>query len=300
MRHPLVPAAMPGRRRLAAAGLLLTICIWGTTFVATKAVLRQVPPFTLTLLRFLLATAALLPLAGRERRRGPGGPLPWRALALAGLVGGCLFFALQNLGLVHTTASKASLIMAAIPAFTAALSALTLGERIGWVRAAGVAASVLGVATIVGVGPAAWRGGALVGDLLIVATALAWAAYTVLGKGLQARVAPALLSTGTVGLGALFLLPFAGYEALSHPLTMPTPAGWLAIGYLGLVASTLPFLLWNWALRYLDASEAAVYTNLVPLVAVASAVVLLGERLAPLQVAGGALVLVGVWAAGKR
>ncbi|HOG46650.1 MAG TPA: DMT family transporter, partial [Anaerolineae bacterium] len=195
-------------------------------------------------------------------------------------------------------ASKASLILATIPALTAALSALTLHERIGAARALGVGLSVCGVVAIVAADRAAtWQSGQLSGDLLIVASALAWAGYTVLGKGLQRRVTPAVLSAATVGLGAIMLLPFAGYEALRQPLRVPSPAGWLAIAYLGLIASTVPFLLWNRALRSLDASEAAVYTNLVPFVAVVSAMLLLGETLAPLQLVGGVLVVAGVWAA---
>jgi drug/metabolite transporter (DMT)-like permease len=288
------------RRFLAVGGLLLTVVIWGTTFVATKVALRDLPPLTLTLLRFILASLVLVPLACVERRpahRATG----WRPLVVAGLLGGGLFFALQNLGLVYTTASKASLIIAVVPALTGLFSLLFLGERFGWARGLGVAASIAGVATIILAGGAdGLTGGKLLGDLLFVATAVAWAAYTVLAKGLEGRTTPALLSAATVGFGALSLVPLAGYEALTRPLAMPAPAGWLALGYLGLVASTVPFLLWNYALGQIDAGEAAVYTNLVPLVAVASSVLLLHEELLPGQILGGALVLVGVSLASRQ
>jgi drug/metabolite transporter (DMT)-like permease len=282
------------------AALLLTVSIWGTTFVATKVALRDVPPFTLTLLRFLLASLVLVPLAWLEGRRG-WGERPWGPLLLAGLVGGCLYFGLQNLGLVYTSASRASLILASIPALTALLSALFLREPIERGRALGVVASVSGVVVIVLAGKAvAHAGGSIVGDLLIGGTALAWATYTVLAKDLEGRATPTLVSAATVGLGGLFLLPVAGCELLRHPLPTPSPEAWLATGYLGLVASTLPFLLWNYALNKIDASEAAVYTNLVPVVAVLSSMLLLDERLAPAQWVGGAMVLLGVWAASKR
>ena len=290
-------APMP-KRRLAFIGLLVTVLIWGTTFVATKVALGDTPPFTLTLLRFVFASLVLVPLAWSEQRRAPSA-LSWPPLVLAGLFGGCLYFALQNLGLVYTTASKSSLILAVIPALIALLSVLFLGERVGPARVLGVAGSVAGVAIIVIADPqATWAGGHLLGDLLTASTALAWATYTVLSKGLNGKVTPLLLSAATAGFGALFMLPLAGYEALTRPLPAPGLGSWLAIAYLGLIASTLPFLFWNYALLHIDASHAAVFTNLVPLVAVSSAVLLLHESLTPIQLLGGALVLGGVWAAG--
>ncbi len=296
--------SQPGKgaavRRRALLALLITVIIWGTTFVATKVALRDVAPFTLTLARFLSASLVLLPLAWLEQRRLHG-QVAWRSLIVAGLVGGFLYFALQNLGLVYTTAAKASLILASIPALIAGLSALVLHERVGATRAAGVLASVAGVAIILfGDRTAAWQGGSAIGDLLIVLTAFSWAAYTVLAKGLEGAATPTVVSAATVGFGALFLVPCSGYELLAGRPTAPALASWLAIGYLGLVASTVPFLAWNYALRHVDASEAAVYVNLVPVVAVVSAVTMLGEHVGVAQLAGGALVLAGVWAAGRR
>jgi drug/metabolite transporter (DMT)-like permease len=290
----------PSQNRSAAVlALLITVTIWGTTFVATKVALRDIPPFLLTLLRFLLACVVLAPVAWNEHRRR-GGRLAWGALALAGLFGGGLYFSLQNLGLVYTTAAKASLILASIPALTALCAVLWLRERMRAMRLAGVAASVVGVAVLVLADrAAAWGGGSLLGDLLLVATALSWALYSTLVKGLERRSTPAVLSGATVAFGALFLLPFAAYEAAQRLPSLPPLGGWLAIAYLGLVASTVPILLWNYALRQMDASEAAVYVNLVPVVGVASAVLWLHEAVAPAQLLGGALVLAGVWAAGR-
>ncbi|MHB1132940.1 MAG: DMT family transporter [Chloroflexota bacterium] len=287
------------RRPLAIAALLVTVLIWGTTFVATKVALREVPPFALSLLRFLLGLGVLLPLAWWAQRRSRR-PLPWAGLALAGLLGGFLYFALQNVGLVYTTAAKGSLIVAVVPAFTALLSGLFLGERTGRLRAAGVGASVLGVAVIVASnGADLWAGGTLLGDLMMLGCALTWAFYTVLAKNLEQRVPAAVLSAASVGFGALFLLPFTAWEGWHQPWQPPSEAAWAAIAYLGLVASAAPFLLWNLALKVVDAGEAAVYTNVVPLVAVASAVILLNETLTLNQLLGGGLVVLGVWAASQ-
>ncbi|MDA8218233.1 MAG: DMT family transporter [Dehalococcoidales bacterium] len=287
-------------RLLAKIALLVTVFIWGTTFPATKVALQDVPPFMLTVLRFVLGGAVLLPLALSERRRQPI-RLTWRELAIPGLVGGTLYFAFQNVGMVYTSASKSSLILASVPALTAVLSVLLLGERMWFLRAAGVIASILGVVVIiVGTEGAVLSTEGMLGDLLIVGSAISWPVYTILSKGLEGRATPALFSAATMGFGALFLLPLVGYELLTSPMPAPTPAGWVAIAYLGLVASAVTFLLWNYALAKVDASEAAVYINLVPVVAVASSVVFLGESVTPAHVLGGLLVVAGVWAASSQ
>ncbi len=288
------------KRYLAVGGLLFTVFIWGTTFVATKVALRDMPPLTLTLLRFVLGALVLLPMAWAGRRSAPT-ITDWRPLWLAGLTGGCLYFALQNLGLVYTTASKASLILAGIPALTALLSALILKEPIGRARALGISASIAGVAVIILADQSATlSGGSIIGDLLMLATGVAWAVYTVLSSRLGGRASPTQISAATFGFGALFMLPLAGYEALTQPAPTFTLGGALALGYLGLIASPLPFLLWNSALNQIDASEAAVYVNLVPVVAVVSSVLLLEEEIVLGQLLGGGLVLAGVWAAGQN
>jgi drug/metabolite transporter (DMT)-like permease len=286
------------KRTAAALALILTVTIWGTTFAATKLALRDMQPLTLSLVRFVIASLVLVPLAVADHRRR-GGAVAWRGLALVGFFGGFLYFALQNVGLALTSAAKTSLILGSVPALTALLSILVLKERVTLGRAFGIAGSILGVSVIVLSERGANLGeGALLGDLLIAGCGLSWAIYTIQVKGLEGRASPVALSAASVGFGALYLLPFVGLEVAAKPPAMPSTEGWLAIAYLSLVASAAPFFLWTFALTVVDASEAAVYVNLVPVVAVASAMLTLGETIAPAHLAGGALVLLGVWAAG--
>jgi drug/metabolite transporter (DMT)-like permease len=288
------------KRVVAIFALLMTTVIWGTTFVATKLALAEMAPFTLALARFLLGSLVLLPLAWAEHRRS-GLDLAWHSLALAGLLGGFLYFALQNLALVYTTASKASLITAAVPAFTGLMSSAMLREKMGFGRLFGITASIVGVGVIIASGQGALsEGGETGGDLLMIGSALAWAAYTVHAKAMESRVGPSVAAAASVGFGAIFMIPLAGYEAAIRLPSMPTTAALLAVVYLGLVASAVPFLLWNYALAKVDASEASVYVNLVPVVTVVSAALMLGETVEPTQLLGGALVLGGVWSASKQ
>jgi len=272
----------------AVLSLLLVMLIWGSTFVVTKSAVEQVPPLTLAVLRFALASAILVPAA--QVRGGPAvlpRPLPWGTLALMGLTGVAVFFAGFNVALTLTTATEAALIQGTIPAVSALLAAVWLRERLGPPRAAGAAASVLGVALVVlvgaGTGPAENR---LVGNLVMVATVVAWAVYSLLGRRLRGASGLATTAYSTL-LGTLFLLPAAAFELATRPWPAVSAAGWLAVAYLGAVASALAFWLWNRALAVLDVGQASAFINLVPVIGVASAALVLGEPLTPAHLLGG-------------
>lgn len=295
-----VPASRPGRAPAVLAVVLCTT-IWGTTYVATKVVLPEIPPFTLAFFRFVIATAIMAPFAWKYWRTGHGRALPWKRLVLMGLTGVALYFMFQNLGLVYTTASAAALIQGAIPAITILLAGVFLKERLGLWRVSGVSLSVAGVVLIVLASEQS--GGApapLLGNLLMLGSSLAWGVYTITGKVVHESF-PSLLTTAiSTAVGTLFLLPpFLG-EIFLQGFGPVSPAVWLNVFYLGAVASGLTFILWNYGLQALDAGETGNYINLVPVVAVASAVLLLGEPVRTPQVLGGLLVLAGVYLTGRR
>lgn len=292
------PAATPSRAS-AILSLLLVMLFWGSTFVVTKAAIAEIPPLLLATLRFVVASAILVPLA--QARGGLAllpRPLPLGTLALMGLSGVTLFYVGFNLALANTTASAAALIQGATPAATAILAALFLGERLRRIQSVGIAVSILGVALIVLVGGGGAAPNPLLGDLLMLLAVVAWSVYTILGKRL-ARVDPLATTAYSSLLGTLFLLPFGAYDlAVRPPRAIGLDAG-LAVLYLGGAASALAFLLWNRALRRLSAGQVANFINLVPLIGVTMAALGPplgpGEAIAPIQLLGGALVLGGVW-----
>ncbi|HWH32971.1 MAG TPA: DMT family transporter, partial [Egibacteraceae bacterium] len=152
------------RRGLAA--LFGAVLIWSSTYVLIKGMLDDIGPFTLAVARFAVALAVLAPLAARrgfrwrmalERR--------WLAFGAAGVT---LYFGLQNLGLVFTTAGSAALITASIPALTALVARLSLGERLRRRQAAGVTLSVVGVALVVRSGLELGDARTLAGNVLIL------------------------------------------------------------------------------------------------------------------------------------
>jgi drug/metabolite transporter (DMT)-like permease len=270
---------------------------FGLSFVATKYALRGFQPMLVALLRFTIAGGLLWSLwrLRRERERVTRHELA--RLAALGFVSLTLYFAFETNGIARTSASEASLIIATIPIFVAVLAALVLGERAGARRWAGIALSFAGVAVLVALGGGGVGGGTVGGDLLVLCAAATAAVYNLMARRLlQSR--SALYVTAFQNLfGALFMLPLALVEALLVGVRTPTGSASLGVIYLSLFSSVLAYLLLNYAFRFLEASRVAVFVNLTPVVAIAAAYALLGERFTVGQAAAAVVVVAGVWVA---
>jgi drug/metabolite transporter (DMT)-like permease len=262
--------------------------------VVTKQVLEEAGPFFVTVARFAIGLAVLLPFARREGFRA--GLVVKPAFLVFGLTGVALYFGLQNAGLLFTSAGSAALIQAGIPAAVALLAFAFLGERIPPLRLWGIALSVLGVLIISGASAADEDRSALLGNLLIVGSVLAYGAYAVQGKALRTGPGyPATVATAAgFASGLLFLSPFLAWELLLTGAPRPSVRGLLILLYLGVGASALTLFLWNYALRHVETSAAALYINLIPLVGLLFAFFLGGELVTVPQILGGALAVAGV------
>jgi drug/metabolite transporter (DMT)-like permease len=273
------------------------VVFWGISFVATKAALREVPPVALIFTRFTIGSALLATiLASRGERLLP--PLDsLLPLAAMGFVGIFVHQMLQAYGLTMTTAANTGWLIGLIPIWSALLSAIFLGERFPCSRVAGLAVGCAGALLVVTRGELGAHLIALPatrGDLLILASTLTWAIYTVLGHGTLRALGPARASAGAMMLGCAMLAPFyvrsggwRHYEGLSAQ-------GWIAMLFLGICCSGLGYFFWYAALEKIEASRVASLLYLEPLVTLGAAVTLLGETVRPTVAAGGLLVLAGV------
>jgi drug/metabolite transporter (DMT)-like permease len=278
------------------AALLLAMFIWGGTLVVTKSLLEGLGPATLLSVRFLVAFLCLAPFAYRAGFRLRD--LVRREFVLFGVTGIVLHNGLETIGLRYTSPGAAALIIGGIPAVTVALSRIFLGESLPRPRLAGVGLSVLGV-LLVSRPPSGEGAIEALGNLLVFGGVVAWGVYTVQGKRMSVRV-PAIVGT-TAGTGAslLFLVPWAIFESWGDPLPALGAQDVWGLLYLGIGASAAAYALWNFALEHVDASVAAPYVNLVPIIGVGLAV-LIGESLTAMDFAGGVTVAVGVWLSTSR
>jgi len=282
--------------------LLVTMLIWGSTFVVTKGINDQVQPFTLAFVRVAIGAVVLLGCAWvRQARGGPHArwsTLPWGTMITMALIGVVLYYAVFNYSLVYTSAAQGALIQSCIPAMTALVAVVWLREHASALRWTGIALSMVGV-LIVFSGSAAQSGSAsLLGSILMFVSSVLWGVYTSMAKRV-ATFDAIQVTAGIIGAGALMLLPLAGFEIAADGMPTVDMRGWLGMAYLGAGASGLAYMMYSAALKHVDASEAGVYTNLIPIVGVITGV-LLGEPLSLRAIIGGAVVLVGVWMTSRQ
>jgi drug/metabolite transporter (DMT)-like permease len=271
------------------------VAFWGVSFVATKVALRTIPPCVLLAFRFALASVVLLPLwfvFARERLRRSD----FLLFALLGIMEPGLYFVLETRGLLYTSASAASLIMASIPVFVILLARFLLREPLRPRVAAGIFLTLAGVAFLLFRGEPAesLEGSSFRGNLYILGAALCASAYTVVSRRLGARYRPWTVTMVQALVATVFFLPLAVWEWRPLEIRGIGTPEWAALLFLALFATLFAFLCYNYSLSVLEASRVAVFLNVIPLVTVACASWILGERLGPIQAVGGVLILVGV------
>ena len=274
-------------------GALVAVTLWGLAPVATRAAVAHLAPLPLLVLRLTLASLVLLPWAlpvFRRLRLRPAGRLI--AAGALGLVG---YNLPVTVGLQWLPASTAGLLLATEPIWVMVLGRVFLGER-GDARAwLGSAVALGGVAVLAGPGALTGAHGhqALAGAGLVLAGTLAFGAYTIVLRPLSREYGAVPATAASTVVGTLPYLAFAG--TLSGPgLAHLDPAVWGELAFLALGSTAAGLLLWNRAVLALGATRVSLLLYLEPVVSVLGAVVLLGEHVTVLIIAGGLLILAGV------
>lgn len=244
-------------------------------------------------LRFAIASLVLVPLALARKTRFPAG----RTLAALILLGGlgyvahslCFFMALE-----HIPASLAALLMYLYPALVAFGGAAFFGQRLGRGRLAALALALAGMA--LAIDPEG--GGRPLGKALALACAAIYAAYILVSSRVARGVDPLASSAVIIASAAVVY----GFVAAVQGSPLPaTPAGWTAVLAIALICTALAIAAFFAALERIGPTSAAIGSTLEPAVTVALGAVFLGERLSPLQLVGGALIVAAViWLATRR
>jgi drug/metabolite transporter (DMT)-like permease len=286
------------RTGLAVLVMIATPLFFSTNLLFGRAVIGDIAPFTLALIRWGLVAALLSPFLIRERRtlaaiiRGDASLVA--LLAFLGMIvcGGGVYVALT-----YTTATNGTLIYTTSSVFIILIEAAFLGRRIGWREALGSAIAFAGVGAIVLRGDlsALARLDFNWGDLIFVAAAIAWAVYSILYRAPALSKASNLALFALVALvAALMLLPAAALE-FAYGGKLPVTAGaWAAIAGIVVFASLLAFSGFQYGVRVLGPSLAGIFMYLMPPFAVTMAVIFLGETFHAFHAAGIALVMGGV------
>ena len=237
----------------------------------------------------------------------PVGPVPatftvprdaWPALAAMGFIGVFVHQMLQAHGLALTTAVHAGWLIGLTPIWSALLAAMFLRERFGARKVAGLLVGFAGALFVVTRGDLSRASLALPstrGDFLILASTVNWAIYTIVGRRTLARLGSARATAFAIVAGWAMLAPvFAARSGWTEYASL-SAATWAAVLFLGIGCSGLGYLFWYAALEKLETSRVAAFLYLEPLVTLATAVLLLGEPVQAATIAGGLLVLGGVY-----
>lgn len=287
-------------RRAAVAQALLVTFLWSTSWVFIKLGLRDLPPLAFAGLRYGLGALLLLPpmLLGRSDRVALRGlsPAGWLRLAALGLALFALTQGAQFAALARLPAASVSLVLAFTPLAVALASAPLLGEPLVRRQWAGIAVFVLGASVYFGPGILSAGNGA---GLAIAAVGLvANAAAALLGRAVNRReeLSPLVVTAVSMAFGAAALLAVG---LASEGLPRPTATGWAIVAWLATVNTAFAFTLWSRTQRRLSATDSSLLNNSMLVQVALLGWLVLGERLAPRQIVGVALVAGGVaWAQG--
>ncbi len=278
--------------------LVLLGVIWGNAFVAIRVAVGpgQLTPVGLTLLRWLIVSAAFLalyPVLGRSKAKFEKKDFP-RLLVVA-LTSVVIYHLSLNFSEQIVNASLAGLLISLAPLFTVVLSALVLHEKIGTRVKVALVIAMAGAAVISSPDLNLVSGNFL-GPILVVVSALAAAIFTVAAKPLVSKYGPSPVAVWTAVLGTVVLLPLL-------PLVSPdiiqeaanlSLKGWVAVLYLSLLSTVIANLIFYTLVGRQMVSRLIVQLYIVPLVSVVGGVIILGEQLGVATVVGGAMLLLAV------
>lgn len=274
---------------------LLVVVVWGLNFVVIKVGLHNMPPLMLAGLRFMLVAFPAIFFVARPKV--PLNLLFGYALTISFGQFAFLFCALK----FGMPAGLASLVLQAQAFFTILLGAFTFGERLQGKQVAGIALAICGVLVLIE-GSLNGQHVAMLGFMLTLAAAFSWACGNIFNKKIMSHASrPAVMSL-VVWSALIPVLPFFvaslildGAAQITHSLLTIDITTVLSLFYLAFVATIVGYGIWGTLLGRYETWRVAPLSLLVPVVGLASAAVLLDERLSGLQFAGALLIMAGLY-----
>jgi drug/metabolite transporter (DMT)-like permease len=274
---------------------IFVVLIWGTTFVSSKVLLNSgLLPADIFFVRFIIAYSCLLCLS--HKRLFANSIADELTLAGLGIMGGSLYFLTENMALLHSTSSNVSILVSTTPLVTAMLLAIFYkSERLSSRQICGSVLAFIGVVLVVLNGQLVLHLNPL-GDALALGASFTWGFYSLFMRRIMGRYSADFITRKVFFYGLVTIMP---YFALVHPLdidllTSGSMTIWGNLLFLGFVASTGGYLLWNWVMRKLGAVKSTNFIYLQSLVSMVAGHVILGERITIMAIAGAVILIIGM------
>ena len=265
---------------------MLVALLWGAQVTAVKIGGQEIPPILMSAFRFIVMAALLIPYFGLPKRN------LWKPVLCIASLSGALHFGLLYSGISSVDASTSAVAYQISTPFTLLLAFAVLGERITSAVIAGIALAFVGVLIVMnGVG----EGGAIIGIMLVILAALAFAFGTILTKK-WGPFDPAAMNGWVAMVAAPELLVMSAFYELDswQSVTTASSSAWIAVVYTAISGGLIGFGLWYWLLARNPVHRLAPFTLLVPVFAVVVSQIFLYEPLTTNLVIGGGVVLTGV------
>jgi drug/metabolite transporter (DMT)-like permease len=281
-------------------GLVLVVSLlWGLTYPVLRVAMQHSPPFFFAMARTAVGGALIIAMAFALGHPVPTSPRSVAILLIAGILNYGIFYGALNVGIQSLTAGEVAVLNYTMPLWMALISWLLLRQRLRMSQTLGLLLGFIGATCVVGgdlrpTGDVAWHAYAAV-----LTGAICWAA----GSLLFVRCAQGVALEWAVGLQSLFasvllLIPWLGLERGQLP--DGSPEFWLPFAYVGLLAAFVAQLAYFSLLRRRESTVVGAYVFLVPVVGATSGILLLGEAMSLLKVAGALFVLIGIALVNRR
>lgn len=284
------------KRNTAELLLMLLVLVWSLNFSVIKYSLEEIDPHSFNAIRFALAILFMWgavwyrKLNVRIRRRDLG------KVFLLGMLGTLLYQLLFIIGINRTNASNAAVMLGLIPVWIAIFSHFFSDEKMYRLQVIGVILAFTGVLLIMAGGEQglSFQSESLIGDLIVVISAMVFGAYTIMSRSMLGSYSPLTLATAVVTTGGFLLIILAVPDLMALDFQSVSPAAWGGVAFSGIFAIGLAFLVWNLNLKNIGAIRTGTYQNMVPVLGVFFGVIFLGEKLHYLQYIGALSTIGGI------
>ncbi|THB64137.1 MAG: DMT family transporter [Desulfovibrio sp.] len=277
--------------------LTLAMIIVGSSVVAGKIMVADIPVFLASALRFILALILLIPLVHfREEGLPRLSRRSWIMLALQALNGSFLFTVCLLYGLTLTSPASAGIITSTTPACMGIIAWLFLKDRLQLTTALGILLSVAGIMCInlLGVENGTTGSSPIWGNVLVLLAVVFESMFLLLRKTVPEPLSPLAASTIISLFGLVYFLPLGIYEAVHFDFLAASTTTWLTVAYYGVFVTVLAYLFWFAGIVKVRASVAGVFTGVMPVSALALSALILDEPLGLAHILGCIAVICGI------
>lgn len=276
-----------------AAGILsvlFSVFVWGISFVSTKVVLNELSPVTIALFRQLIAIIPLLLLMKWNKESFKLDKGEFKTFLIASVFGIVLYFLFENTGLTLTSASNASMLVAAIPVFALIAESFVKKARMELPSLICILCSILGVYFVIFEhGVFDFSSSSFIGNLFVLGAMASWIVYTFISTRLGQKYSSIKMTAVQTFMSIPLFVPFAVSEI--KELKVPSLTALLNLLFLGIFCSALAYVFYLYGMQKLGPVLPSAFLNLTPVVTVLAGMLFLSEALTLFQFIGAVLII---------